>query len=152
MTDLFFKSARGRKRGRAATIISLPLPDGTVGRYRIVQTPLMAPALAAKFPEIKTFSGQGIDNPASTVRLDWTPHGFHAMILSASGSIFIDPYSRNDIIHYISYYTRDHIHRKVRDFFEYPPVDPYGTTSKEIRRLLASALQKPWAPGCAPTA
>jgi len=90
-------------------IISLPMPDGDVGRFQIVETAVMAPELAAKFPEIKTWAGKGLDDPAATVFLDSTPQGFHAMVLSPRGRIFIDPYSRNDTANYISYYTRDHI-------------------------------------------
>jgi hypothetical protein len=92
-----------------AVLLPLPLPDGTIGRFLIQEYAMMEPELAAKFPEIKTYLGQGVDDPAATVRIDRTPAGFHAMILSSTDSIFIDPYRRGDVIHYISYYKRDFV-------------------------------------------
>ena len=68
----------------------------------------MEPGLAAKFPEIKTYRGQGIDEPEATARLDVTPGRFHGMILSPFGNVYIDPYSRHNDGHYITYLTRDY--------------------------------------------
>jgi len=90
------------------TVLSLPLPDGGMQRFRIEAYIMMAPDLAAAFPEIKTYLGRGLDDPTATVRLDRTPAGFHGLILSASETVYIDPYSSADIIHYISYYKRDY--------------------------------------------
>ena len=90
------------------TILYLPLPDGTFGRFRIVDSPVMEQGLADKYPEIKTYLGQGIDDPYASVRLDITPLGFHAMIMTVGDMIFIDPYAKGDTYNYLSYFKRDY--------------------------------------------
>ncbi len=93
--------------GTGEVILPLPLPEGGFGSFSVVEAPIMEPALAARFPQIKTYRGQGLDDPAATVRLDLTPAGFHAMILSPAGSVYIDPYGRDESDHYVSYRARD---------------------------------------------
>lgn len=97
-------------------IILLPMPDGTFQRFKFWESPAMAPELQAQYPEIRTYTGQGIDDPYATLKLDLTPHGFHTQILSPNGRVFIDPYSKGDVDHYISYYTKDF--KKVNANFE----------------------------------
>ncbi|MAU00440.1 MAG: hypothetical protein CL608_25135 [Anaerolineaceae bacterium] len=97
-------------------ILSLPLPDGEYGRFQIYKTAVMHPELAAKFPEIQTFAGVGIDDPTAYVRLDTTPKGFHAMILSGNGRVFIDPYTDDNISLYQSYFASDFIPNLPDDF------------------------------------
>ena len=102
----------------AGTLLALPLPDGSLAHFHVVKSPIMAAALAAQFPQIQTYLGQGVDDPTATVRFDRTPSGFHALILGASGSIAIDPYSRNDTAHYISYFAKDEARPAAQGFNE----------------------------------
>ncbi|HEY5536197.1 MAG TPA: zinc-dependent metalloprotease family protein [Ignavibacteria bacterium] len=102
-------------------IISLPLPDGSYSRFRIVDSPVMEKELADKFPDIKTYAGQGIDDPYSNVRFDLTPAGFHAIIFNATDIVFIDPYAMSDNYNYISYYKKDF--RKDADNFTCEVID-----------------------------
>ncbi|HCA43159.1 MAG TPA: hypothetical protein DEP28_07895 [Bacteroidetes bacterium] len=88
-------------------IIELPMPNGTMQRFSVVEYAAMEYGLAVKFTEFKTFSAKGIDDPYAVGKLDITLHGFHAMILSPNGDFFIDPYSTNETENYISYYKKD---------------------------------------------
>ena len=85
------------KAKESGSVISLPLPDGTCEKFSFVNSPVMAPELAERFPEIQVFLGQGIDSPSSTVRFDLTPQGFHAMILASGETIYIDPFNPGDL-------------------------------------------------------
>jgi len=85
--------------------VDLPLPEGGFGRFLVLESPIMEPGLAAKFPQIKTYLVQGLDDPTATGRLDWTPAGFRGSILSSKGRFFIDPYWQNSDVGSIAYYT-----------------------------------------------
>ncbi len=93
---------------KTPAVIMLPMPDGSFNSFRLTETSMMEPGLAAQFPEIKTYSGQGIDDPYATIKLDWSVRGFHAMILSpVNGSVYIDPYVQETLSNYISYYKKE---------------------------------------------
>ncbi len=92
--------------GTIKSNVALPMPDGSLERFEIVETPIMAKELQGLFPNIRTFSGKSISDPGKTVKMDYTPKGFHAMIMVAGAStIFIDPYTfgGDDIERYIIY-------------------------------------------------
>ena len=89
---------------RARTVIlTIPKPDGTLVRFRLEESPILAPHIAQQFPSWKTYQGYGIDDPGATARFDWTDTGFHGYVLDPAGSYLIDPYQSNDTENYIVY-------------------------------------------------
>ncbi len=89
-------------------VLQIPMPNGEMARFQIFDAPIMEPGLAAKFPMIHSYAGVGLDDATASIRFDVTQFGFHAMVISARhSSVFIDPYSKSDTEHYISYYKND---------------------------------------------
>jgi hypothetical protein len=91
----------------AQPLLSIPMPDGSYTRFRIQESPILSSELSARHPELRTFIGQGVDDLSASARLDRTPAGFHAMILSAAGVVFVDPLQRGDTLRYRSLRTSD---------------------------------------------
>jgi hypothetical protein len=90
--------------------LSLPFPDNSFATFKIVESPVMDEELVTKYPEIKTYLGQGIGkNSTARVRFDVTPAGFHAIIFSTEGTIYIDPYSLGETRYYISYFKKEYL-------------------------------------------
>lgn len=89
--------------GDSPVIVSLPMPDGSFQRYHIEESPIMEPSLAARLPDVKTYRGRGIDDASATTRFDWTPQGFHALVLSSKDSIYIEPASKGDTTSYVTH-------------------------------------------------
>ncbi|MGZ5396679.1 MAG: reprolysin-like metallopeptidase [Mycobacterium sp.] len=92
---------------RAPLVLSLPTPSGDFARFAVQESPVVAPELAARYPQIKTYDGQGIDDPWATIRFDLGLTGFHAQVLSPHGAWYIDPYYHLDDSVYVSYFGRD---------------------------------------------
>ncbi len=88
--------------------IVLPLPDGSREQFNFVKSAIMAPELAAKYPKISTYFAEGVENPAISLRAVITAeHGFHVIMHSPKGTIFIMPSSKDQVNHYISFFAND---------------------------------------------
>lgn len=87
-----------------STIIELPMPEGHLERFEIVNSPVMMRGLAEKYPHIQSFRAHSLDNPAHNARLTYGNHGLYAAIRSTKGEIYIDPYGIGEKEYYMSYY------------------------------------------------
>ena len=88
-------------------ILELPMPNGTFRSFKVWEDPMMYPAMAAKYADIKTFTGVAVGDQRVTAKLDFTVYGFHAMIFDGENTSFVDPY---DLLHdgyYMVHYKRD---------------------------------------------
>lgn len=91
-------------RGQNSTLI-LPFPDGNgkMQNFRIYEAPVMHPDLAARYPDNKSYVGQGIENRTDVIRFSVTLFGLHTMTLAVNyGTSYIEPYSK-DGNYYVSY-------------------------------------------------
>ena len=84
-------------------IISFPTANGTMENFKVLSSPIMHPDLSAKYPMIKTYVAQGVDDPTAYMRFSVTQFGLHTMCLSGTkAATYIDPYTK-DTKHYIVY-------------------------------------------------
>jgi uncharacterized repeat protein (TIGR01451 family) len=105
--------------------VTLPLPDGSMARFGFVESPVMEAGLAAKYPEITSYVGRGLDDPTLYARFGWTTKGFHAIIFNSGPTVYIDAFSTNDRTHYISYSRADFTTRPGEPLEQHEPeVDP----------------------------
>jgi hypothetical protein len=114
---------------RIAPVMSIPMPDGRTARFRVWESSIQEPGLEAKFPEIKTFAGQGIDDPYASIRFDYGPRGFHAQVLTINGSYYIDPYAVGHTADLISYFKKDLPYTKGNWACEVPDYVPTPTSN-----------------------
>ncbi|WP_298517178.1 reprolysin-like metallopeptidase [uncultured Kordia sp.] len=108
-----FKSALQNAPQRDGTnsnsniVLSFPNAKGEMERFQIFEAPVLHPDLAARYPGIKSYAGQGIDNPTAVIRFSVSPLGIQTMRLSASEkAVFIEPIS-NDRTTYTVYERAD---------------------------------------------
>ena len=107
LKSILRRAPREHASGSDTAILSLPLPDGGSMRFKIHDSPIMEEELANRYPQIKTYRGQAIDDPGVTARFDWTQFGFHAIVLSTKGTILIEPASAGNTSDYIAYFQGD---------------------------------------------
>ncbi len=159
---------RSAAAATAPLLLALPYPDGTDRLFRVEESPILEPELAARFPEIRTFVAQGIDDPTATARLSLTSLGFHAMVLSAAGTVFVDPYRRWDARYVLSYFkaearkpagadfhcdVKEEGQKEEEDFTrEVPPIPLAVSSGTQLRtyRLALAATGEYSAAVCAP--
>jgi len=84
-------SAPHETSGRLDHQVPIPMPDGNLALFSVQESPIMAPELAAKYPQIRTFKVFGVDDKQAKGRIDITPLGFHGMIETTAGRVFVDP-------------------------------------------------------------
>jgi len=77
-----------------STIISIPNADGDMERFEVYEDSNFEPALQARFPEIRSYSGRGLTDRYSTLKLSISPQGIQTVVFRADArNEFIEPFS-----------------------------------------------------------
>lgn len=63
--------------------ITLPNADGEFEQFVVVEASNFDPALQARFPDIRAFSGRGVNDPSATVKISFAPGGIQTMVFRA---------------------------------------------------------------------
>lgn len=88
--------APSRFQPQSNVIVAFPNPQGQLEKFRIFESPVIHDQLTARFPDIRSYVGKGIDDPTATIRFSVTLFGLHTMTFSGvSGTSYIDPYTKD---------------------------------------------------------
>ena len=88
----------GRTLDQSTCRLTLPLPvDGVMEweahTFRVVRSDVMAPELASRYPEIRSYMVQSESNGLIFGRIDVSPRGFHGILHTVGGTVYIDPWN-----------------------------------------------------------
>ncbi|MCK5917714.1 MAG: hypothetical protein KAG34_04785 [Cocleimonas sp.] len=132
MQQLLGQTALAFKGGSSAPI-ALPLPNGDTVYVTPIESPVLPPQLAQKYPQIKTYKLIDQNNKVLNGRLDFTPAGFHAMLQTHSGEVvYIDPVQVNA-----------NQQAKNRHYYSYQQKDQHASKSHQCKLTNAEKNQSP---------
>jgi hypothetical protein len=113
---------------RSDFIVSIPMADGSIEKFRVTESPVMDAGLQARYPEIRSYLGKGITDGSAVLRFDYSPQGFHATIISATRpTVYINPVAASDNLY--SVFDRSGINQEKQVF------------DCNLDRVLASKIQ-----------
>ena len=83
-----------------SVVITLPNVDGQLEQFEMVEASNFEPALQARFPEIRAFSGKGITDKYATLKLSISPQGIQTMLFRTDKpNEFIEAYSQDHTVY-----------------------------------------------------
>jgi len=92
---------------KSEVIISFPNSEGKMEHFKIKENSNFDPQLAAKYPDIKSYVGEGLTDSNSTVYFSISPLGLSSMeIYGDKSAVFIEPYTK-DLSTYVVYKKSD---------------------------------------------
>ena len=95
-------------KGGASFVLGVPMPDGTMLDLTLELSNMMESSLADRHPELMTFEAIALSDSRIRGTLDFTPKGFHGMISTPEGMVYIDPRGEATDRYYASYFHDDY--------------------------------------------
>lgn len=93
------KNAPERSSGSKGIIVSIPGVSGKMERFQVWEFSNMAPELQAKYPDIRSYVGMGVDDPTAYLRFSLSPVGFSSMLSRSGASEYIEPYTEDRAVY-----------------------------------------------------
>ncbi|GAA4766617.1 MULTISPECIES: reprolysin-like metallopeptidase [Flavobacterium] len=117
------------------TIITLPNAEGQIENFRVYENTVMAPELAAKYPEIKSYVAVGIDNPNARAYFSNSPLGFKSITTYPNKeTVFIEPINADNTTYTV--YKKSEKEKSL-DNFECSIIDVASQTTSQSTTTFA---------------
>ena len=85
---------------RHSTIITLPDADGNLEKFEVFEASNFEPALQARFPQIRAFSGKGITDKYASLKISLSPLGIQTMVFrTEKQNEFVEAYSKDHTVY-----------------------------------------------------
>jgi len=83
------------------TTITLPNVKGSMEQFEVYESSNFEPALQARFPEIRCYSGKSLNDPGATLKITIDPRGIQTMVFRVNGNPdeYIEPYSADRTVY-----------------------------------------------------
>lgn len=114
-------------------LITIPLPEGGMATFELTPSPVMAPGLAAKFPELMSYRGVDIDNNANTGRFNISPTGLSGMFMYQGEWTFLSPQKQSADAQHLSYYRKHAAGNIQRPLYETDSLSVPGSLAKSVQ-------------------
>ncbi len=88
-------------------IIELPMPNGAMEAFKVVNSPIAEPEYMATHPELAAYAGSALNHSGWSMRMTTTPSGFDAVITTDEGQVYIENLASDQKKYYQVYYTKD---------------------------------------------
>ena len=126
--------------------IYFPDNNGDMERFQVSETSTLAPEIALKYPNIKTYIGFSLDNPGTRIRFSITPQGLKTMsTYPDKPTLFTVPLNKGNLSQYITYDRNVRIDSK-KDFEcltenEYVPIKEITSFNRDANDQILRTLR-----------
>ena len=103
LSDLIEKAPLISSNIKSKINLEFPTPDNDIIQFEIYESPVMPINLSKKYPNIKTYTGKGINNPNDRISITASNSGFKILILSNNKRIFIQKFKQSENSYNVSY-------------------------------------------------
>ena len=95
--------------GKNKLDLQVPMPNGEIETFEVVNSQVLSPEIAKQFPSIKTYNGTGKTNKGLIIHFTVSNSGFNAIVLGSKNDFYIERQTDNKtrVANYISYYVKD---------------------------------------------
>ncbi len=123
--------------------VSLPTRDGQAARFKVWEVSDVEPGYVTLNPDMKTFRGQGIDDPYASIAADIGSYGFHASVRTPEGNWYVEPYyhmsqsvyavyDRSDVINTYTFSDAESIHEAIPSGVSVKAPPPSDTNTSRL--------------------